>query len=81
MYASDLMPTLILTFCRICCILVGAFIPLWILPSSFGGLSAGAFFIQFGVQVSIMLSYNQGTQQFFNREHGAWFVKHNNLDY
>jgi len=27
-----------------------AFIPLWILPSSFAGLSAGAFFIQFGVQ-------------------------------
>ncbi|EAU81051.1 carboxylic acid transporter [Coprinopsis cinerea okayama7 len=30
--------------------LVGAFIPLWILPSSFGGLSAGAFFLQVGVQ-------------------------------
>ena len=29
---------------------VGAFIPLWILPSSFGGLAAGAFLIQFGVQ-------------------------------
>ncbi|GLB38825.1 putative MFS general substrate transporter [Lyophyllum shimeji] len=29
---------------------IGAFIPLWILPSSFGPLSAGAFFIQFGVQ-------------------------------
>jgi SHS family lactate transporter-like MFS transporter len=28
----------------------GAFIPLWILPSSFSGLSAGAFFVQFGVQ-------------------------------
>jgi len=28
----------------------GAFIPLWILPSSFGGLSAGAFWLQFGVQ-------------------------------
>ena len=27
-----------------------AFIPLWILPSSFGALSAGAFWIQFGVQ-------------------------------
>lgn len=30
--------------------LIGAFIPLWILPSSFGALSAGAFCIQFGVQ-------------------------------
>lgn len=29
---------------------IGAFIPLWILPSSFGALSAGAFWIQFGVQ-------------------------------
>ena len=30
--------------------LVAAFIPLWILPSSFGGLSAGAFCLQVGVQ-------------------------------
>jgi len=30
--------------------LIGAFIPLWILPSSFSSLSAGAFCIQFGVQ-------------------------------
>jgi SHS family lactate transporter-like MFS transporter len=29
---------------------VGAFIPLWILPSTFNSLSAGAFFVQFGVQ-------------------------------
>jgi len=29
---------------------LGAFIPLWILPNSFGPLSAGAFFVQFGVQ-------------------------------
>lgn len=28
----------------------GAFIPLWILPDTFGKLSAGAFFVQFGVQ-------------------------------
>jgi hypothetical protein len=28
----------------------GAFIPLWILPSSFSGLAAGAFWVQFGVQ-------------------------------
>jgi MFS transporter, SHS family, lactate transporter len=28
----------------------GAFIPLWILPNTFGGLSAGAFWLQFGVQ-------------------------------
>jgi SHS family lactate transporter-like MFS transporter len=27
-----------------------AFIPLWILPNTFGGLTAGAFFLQFGVQ-------------------------------
>jgi len=31
-------------------LLIGAFIPLWILPSSFSGLAAGAFCIQFGVQ-------------------------------
>jgi len=31
-------------------LLIGVFIPLWILPSSFGALSAGAFCIQFGVQ-------------------------------
>lgn len=29
---------------------VGAFIPLWILPSSFSALAAGAFWVQFGVQ-------------------------------
>ncbi|KAI9430537.1 MFS general substrate transporter [Lactarius indigo] len=31
-------------------LLSGAFVPLWILPSSFSGLSAGAFCVQFGVQ-------------------------------
>lgn len=31
-------------------LLIGAFIPLWILPNSFSGLSAGAFCVQFGVQ-------------------------------
>ncbi|TFK81741.1 MFS general substrate transporter [Polyporus arcularius HHB13444] len=31
-------------------LLIGAFIPLWILPTSFGALAAGAFCIQFGVQ-------------------------------
>ncbi|KAL4249051.1 major facilitator superfamily protein [Abortiporus biennis] len=31
-------------------LLIGAFIPLWILPSGFGPLAAGAFCIQFGVQ-------------------------------
>lgn len=31
-------------------ILTGALIPAWILPNTFGGLAAGAFFIQFGVQ-------------------------------
>ncbi|THH08458.1 hypothetical protein EW145_g2701 [Phellinidium pouzarii] len=34
----------------ICVILIAVFIPLWILPSSFSALSAGAFCIQFGVQ-------------------------------
>ncbi|KAI0295668.1 MFS general substrate transporter [Multifurca ochricompacta] len=31
-------------------LIAGAFIPLWILPKGFGGLSAGAFLLQFGVQ-------------------------------
>jgi SHS family lactate transporter-like MFS transporter len=31
-------------------LLVGAFIPLWILPTTFSSLAAGAFCIQFGVQ-------------------------------
>ncbi|KAG0708454.1 carboxylic acid transporter protein [Suillus ampliporus] len=31
-------------------LVVGAFIPLWVLPSSFSGLSAGAFCFQLGVQ-------------------------------
>lgn len=31
-------------------IFAGAIIPLWILPDTFGGLAAGAFLIQFGVQ-------------------------------
>ena len=31
-------------------LVVGAFIPLWILPSTFSALSAGAFCVQFGVQ-------------------------------
>lgn len=31
-------------------IMTGALIPAWILPHSFGALSAGAFFLQFGVQ-------------------------------
>ncbi|KAI7963341.1 hypothetical protein MJO29_003768 [Puccinia striiformis f. sp. tritici] len=32
------------------CVWTGAFIPLWILPTSFSGLACGAFFLQFGVQ-------------------------------
>ncbi|SHO76643.1 Similar to S.cerevisiae protein JEN1 (Monocarboxylate/proton symporter of the plasma membrane) [Malassezia sympodialis ATCC 42132] len=31
-------------------ILAGAVVPAWILPNSFSGLAAGAFFVQFGVQ-------------------------------
>ncbi|KAH7885614.1 carboxylic acid transporter [Phlebopus sp. FC_14] len=34
----------------ICVLLVGAFIPLWIIPNTFSALSAGAFCIQMGVQ-------------------------------
>ncbi|TFK71108.1 MFS general substrate transporter [Pluteus cervinus] len=34
----------------VCIIIIGAFIPLWIIPTSFAGLAAGAFCIQFGVQ-------------------------------
>ncbi|KAL4081013.1 carboxylic acid transporter, partial [Scleroderma citrinum] len=34
----------------ICVVLVGVFIPLWIIPNSFSALSAGAFCVQFGVQ-------------------------------
>ncbi|WVR04696.1 hypothetical protein IAU60_001707 [Kwoniella sp. DSM 27419] len=33
-----------------CCFWTAAFLPLWILPSSFGGLAAGGFFVQAGVQ-------------------------------
>ncbi|KAM0791387.1 hypothetical protein ACM66B_005852 [Microbotryomycetes sp. NB124-2] len=32
------------------CIWAGAFIPLWLLPTTFQSLAAGAFFVQFGVQ-------------------------------
>jgi SHS family lactate transporter-like MFS transporter len=34
----------------ICLCYTACWIPLWILPSSFGGLAAGGFFIQSGVQ-------------------------------
>ncbi|KAF7343697.1 MFS domain-containing protein [Mycena sanguinolenta] len=33
-----------------CVLLVAVFIPLWIIPSSFSSLAAGAFCVQFGVQ-------------------------------
>ena len=33
-----------------CVCIVGLFIPLWIIPDTFGKLSAGAFCVQFGVQ-------------------------------
>ncbi|KAM6502734.1 hypothetical protein JOM56_002711, partial [Amanita muscaria] len=45
-HCVSIKPTTITTFL----LLVGAFVPLWILPSSFSGLSAGAFFLQFNVQ-------------------------------
>lgn len=45
---------------RLCIFLVlcytAAFIPLWILPNSFGGLTAGGFFMQSGVQGAYVLS-------------------------
>jgi SHS family lactate transporter-like MFS transporter len=31
-------------------LLTAVFIPLWIIPTSFSGLAAGAFCVQFGVQ-------------------------------
>ncbi|WRT64691.1 uncharacterized protein IL334_001625 [Kwoniella shivajii] len=34
----------------LCCFWTAAFLPLWILPTSFGGLAAGGFFVQAGVQ-------------------------------
>ncbi|GAA5970971.1 hypothetical protein JCM21900_003547 [Sporobolomyces salmonicolor] len=34
----------------VCCLWTAVFIPLWLLPNSFGGLAAGAFFVQSGVQ-------------------------------
>lgn len=34
----------------LCCLFTGAFIPLWLVPNTFGGLAAGAFFVQVGVQ-------------------------------
>ena len=34
----------------ICLLYTACWIPLWILPHSFGGLAAGGFFIQSGVQ-------------------------------
>ena len=41
---------LILSRIFICLIYTACWIPLWILPSTFGPLSAGAFFVQSGVQ-------------------------------
>lgn len=34
----------------VCCLYTACWIPLWILPEHFGGLAAGGFFIQSGVQ-------------------------------
>lgn len=41
---------LVPSFLSIFVLLVGVFIPLWIIPDSFSKLSAGAFCVQFGVQ-------------------------------
>lgn len=40
----------VLSFLSICLCIIGVFIPLWIIPSTFGKLAAGAFCVQFGVQ-------------------------------
>ena len=34
----------------VCLLYTACWIPLWIIPSSFGGLAAGGFFVQSGVQ-------------------------------
>ncbi|EOQ98989.1 Carboxylic acid transporter protein-like protein [Wallemia ichthyophaga EXF-994] len=34
----------------VCSCIAGAFIPLWVVPSSFNGVAAGGFFVQIGVQ-------------------------------
>jgi SHS family lactate transporter-like MFS transporter len=47
-YASQYMGRRLAIF--VCLVYTACWIPLWILPSSFGGLSAGGFFIQSGVQ-------------------------------
>lgn len=52
---------------RVFVVLIGVFIPLWILPNSFSGLAAGAFCIQFGVQgawgvVSNILYYSSACE-------------------
>lgn len=41
----------------LCLCYTAAWIPLWILPKSFGGLSAGAFFVQSGVQGEYSLHF------------------------
>jgi len=41
---------LLLFFPSISVLLAGVFIPLWIIPNTFGKLAAGAFCVQFGVQ-------------------------------
>lgn len=39
----------------VCCLWTCAFIPLWLIPNSFGGLAAGAFMVQMGVQGCVAL--------------------------
>lgn len=34
----------------VCCVWTCCFLPLWLLPNTFPGLAAGAFFLQMGVQ-------------------------------
>jgi len=47
-YVSQYVGRRLAIFCTL--VYTACWIPLWILPSSFGGLSAGGFFIQSGVQ-------------------------------
>lgn len=45
----------------LCCLFTGSMIPLWILPNSFGGLAAGAFFVQVGVQGELSMGFRDHT--------------------
>ncbi|CEQ39468.1 SPOSA6832_01010, partial [Sporobolomyces salmonicolor] len=57
----------------VCCLWTAVFIPLWLLPNSFGGLAAGAFFVQSGVQgawgvVSLPFRHQERSKQETNTD-------------